>query len=151
MFVVISGASGSGKSEYAESQAVGLSNKYNTQLVYIAIVYKVVSVDPIIVEAIKPIFESTPKVVIISVATAIDALPEIGLTNASGIISLGILKKLVIGDINFIIKSKIPELLNAPTATKIPINVGKILNTISIPSFAPSTKVSYTLFFSNNP
>ncbi len=36
MFVVISGASGSGKSEYAESQAVGLSNKDNTQLVYIA-------------------------------------------------------------------------------------------------------------------
>ena len=29
-------------------------------LVYNAIVYKVVSVDPIIVEAINPIFESTP-------------------------------------------------------------------------------------------
>lgn len=31
-----------------------------TQLVYTAIVYRVVSVDPIITEAILPIFESTP-------------------------------------------------------------------------------------------
>ena len=122
-----------------------------TQLVYTAIVYNVVSVEPIIVDAINPIFESTPKLVIISVATAVDALPEIGLIKAKGIISLGIPKKFVTGDIKLIIKSKTPELLNAPIATNNPINVGKILKTICIPSFAPSKKVSNTLFFSNNP
>lgn len=58
--------------------------------VYTAIVYKVVSVDPMITDANIPIKESTPYVFIISVATAIDALPEIGLNIASGKISPGI-------------------------------------------------------------
>ena len=65
-----------------------------------------------------------------SVATAVEALPEIGLIKAKGITSLGIPKKFVIGDIKLIIKSTTPELLNAPTATNKPINVGKILKTI---------------------
>ena len=98
-----------------------------TQLVYIAIVYKVVSVDPIIVDAIKPILLSTPYIVIISVATAIDALPDIGLINIKGNISLGHFIIFVIGEIKFAIKSIIPELLIAPTAKKTPINVGNIL------------------------
>ena len=46
-----------------------------TTLVYIAIVYKVVSVDPIIVDAIIPILLSTPYSFMISVPIAIDALP----------------------------------------------------------------------------
>ena len=78
----------------------------------------------------------------ISTATAIEALPEIGLNIASGKTWLGIFNKLVTGEIILIIKSIMPEFLNAPTAKKIPINVGKSLKTISIPSFAPSIKVS---------
>ena len=46
-----------------------------TALEYIAIVYSVVSVDPIIVEAINPSILSTPYKFIISLPTAIDALP----------------------------------------------------------------------------
>ena len=64
-----------------------------TALVYNAMVYKVVSVDPIIVELINPIKESTPKLFIISVATAIEALPEIGRSKAKGSISEGIFNK----------------------------------------------------------
>ena len=64
---------------------------------------------------------------------------------------LHIFSKFVIGETNFTIKSNIPEVLNTPTATNIPINVGNSLNTIFIPSFAPSKKISYTFFFSNNP
>ena len=58
---------------------------------------------------------------------------------------------LIKGDINFIIKSKTPEYLNALIATNNPIKVGKILTTISNPSFAPSKNVSNTFFFSISP
>ena len=108
-----------------------------TLLVYTAIVYKVVSVDPIIVAAIIPILLSTPKFFIISVAIAIELLPDIGLNIANGIISLGKFKISKIGVTKLIIKSNIPELLKAPIATNNPINVGKIFNTIFNPSFAP--------------
>ena len=86
-----------------------------------------------------------------SVATAIEALPEIGLKIASGIISAGIFNISIIGLIKFIITSNIPEALNAPTAKNIPINVGNMFITTSNPSFAPSKNVSYTLFFSITP
>ena len=122
-----------------------------TALVYNAMVYNVVSVDPIIVDAINPIRLSTPFFDIISVATAIDALPDIGRNNASGIISAGILNVSIIGFIMFIISSINPELLSAPTAKNIPTNVGNIFTTTCIPSFAPSINVSYTLFFSITP
>ena len=64
---------------------------------------------------------------IISVATAIAELPEIGLKIASGIISFGIFIVCIIGNRQFIIKSSKPEFLRAPTATNNPISVGKIL------------------------
>mgnify|MGYP004531644115 FL=1 len=76
---------------------------------------------------------------------------EIGRKNARGIISFGIFKILIIGDIRLIKKSIIPELLNAPIATKRPINVGNKAITIPIPSFAPSKNVSNTLIFSFKP
>ena len=47
-----------------------------TELDYTAIVYNVVSVEPIIVAAIIPILLSTPYNFIISLPTAIDALPR---------------------------------------------------------------------------
>lgn len=122
-----------------------------TELVYIAIVYSVVSVEPIITDAIKPILLSTPCCVIISVATAIDALPDIGLNNASGIICAGIFIVFNIGSIICTINSIIPELLNTPTAKNIPNNVGNKFITISIPSFAPFKNVSNVLFFSATP
>ena len=80
-----------------------------------------------------------------------EALPDIGLSNARGIISLGNLKNSTTGDNNPTINSIRPELLKAPTARKIPTKVGNNLNTISIPSLAPSKKVSKTLFFSFKP
>ena len=122
-----------------------------TELVYMAIVYIVVSVEPIIVATINPIKESTPNFFIKSVATAIDPLPEIGLKIASGIISGGIFNIFSVGFIIFITKSKIPELLRAPIAKKSPIKVGNILITIFIPSFAPFKKISNTFFLSKIP
>ena len=86
-----------------------------------------VSVEPIITDAINPIFESTPKFFIISVATATEALPEIGLINASGKISVGKLTMFKSGFKNFTTTSIIPELLSAPIATNNPTNVGKML------------------------
>ena len=120
-------------------------------LVYIAIVYIVVSVDPISVEAIFPIKLSTPQFFIISTAIAVDALPEIGLNIASGIISLGIPSKFVAGLIIFITISIIPELLKAPIATNSPTNVGNIPITIFNPSFVPSINVSNMFCFSKIP
>ena len=76
---------------------------------------------------------------------------EIGLNIAKGIISFGIPKKFVIGEIICTTKSNSPELLNTPIATNNPIRVGNILNTISIPSFAPSTNISNTFIRSLKP
>jgi len=121
-----------------------------TTLVYIAIVYRVVSVDPIIVDVINPTTLSTPYLVIISVPMAIEALPEIGLKIANGIISFGIPKLFKTGDIIFIKLSIIPELLKTPIATKSPISVGINPITIFIPSSAPSINKSNTLTFSFN-
>ena len=86
-------------SAHSDAQRTNLIFFTPTAPVYIAIVYKVVSVDPIIVAAIKPILLSTPDLLIISVAIAIEALPDMGLINANGIISLGnstIFKKTVV-------------------------------------------------------
>ena len=97
--------------------------------------YKVVSVDPIIVEAIRPITLSTPKFFIISKATAVEALPDIGRISIKGNISTGILHLLRKGDKICWNKSKIPEFLRALIAKNKAINVGKILNTVCIPLF----------------
>ena len=99
-------------------------------LVYIAIVYKVVSVEPIIVEAIRPIKESTPKFCMISVATAIEALPDIGLSTAKGRISAGIFNKFNKGNIKFVTASIIPDALNILIDKNNPKSVGKIFTTI---------------------
>ena len=97
---------------------------------YTAMVYNVVSVAPIITAAITPIGLSTPKFFIISVATAIELLPDIGLKSANGIISVGKLHIFNNGSTNLIAISITPELLSVPTARKRPISVGKILITI---------------------
>ena len=76
---------------------------------------------------------------------------EIGLIIASGITSLGNPNIFVIGEIKLITTSKIPELLNAPIATNSPTRVGSIFIAISIPSFAPSKKISKTGLFSEIP
>ena len=115
-----------------------------TALVYNAIVYKVVSVEPIIVELIKPISESTPNLFIISVATAIEALPEIGLRSASGKISAGIFNKFKIGITTPVNASIIPEALKTLIDKNNPKRVGNIFTTICKPSLAPSKKTSKT-------
>lgn len=76
---------------------------------------------------------------------------DIGLSNASGIISLGIFKIFKMGLMAFIIKSNIPDTLKALIAINNPIKVGNIFTTIPIPSFAPSIKISNVFFFSINP
>ena len=118
------------------------------QLVYTAIVYSVVSVDPIIVDAINPILVSTPKFVIISVAIAIEALPDIGLRIARGKTSIGKLNKLTIGFVKLIIPSIIPDVLNAPIATNKHKSVGNKFITVLAPFFAPSIKISTLFLFS---
>lgn len=82
-----------------------------TVLVYNAIVYKVVSVEPMMVEAIKPIEESTPYFVIISVAIAIDALPEIGRRMANGKTSAGNFNTFKTGSKSCVMASMRPEAL----------------------------------------
>ena len=67
-----------------------------------------------------------------------EPLPEIGLSIANGIISLGKCITFKRGVIKRIIISNTPEFLSAPIATNNPTKVGRILKTISIPSFAPS-------------
>ena len=111
----------------------------------------VVSVEPIIVPAIKPINESTPNLDIISVATAIEALPDIGLSKARGSIWLGNLKKLNSGFKILVKKSIIPEALSKYIDKNNPNNVGKIFNIICIPSLEPCKKLSKTDCFSNIP
>ena len=97
-----------------------------TALVYKAIVYKVVSVDPIMVELINPINESTPKLFIISVATATEALPEIGRSIARGRISVGTFNKFRIGRAKFVIASIIPEALKILIDKNNPKSVGNM-------------------------
>ena len=73
---------------------------------------------------------------------------DIGLNIAKGITSWGksiVFKK---GEIIFTRKSIRPEFLSKLIATKSPINVGKILNVICIPSLAPFKKMSKTLYTS---
>ena len=76
---------------------------------------------------------------------------EIGLSIASGITSFGNPKRFVIGEIKFITKSNTPEFLSVPIATNNPTSVGSIFIAISIPSFAPSRKISKIGFFSEIP
>lgn len=74
----------------------------------------------------------------ISNAIAVDALPEIGLINIKGKTSEGTFNKSKNGFNVFCIRSKIPEFLRALIAKNKAISVGKILITVSIPSFAPN-------------
>lgn len=81
---------------------------------------------------------STPEIFIISNATAVEALPDIGLISIKGNISFGMLNKFKTGEQMFWNASKIPEFLRALIAKKRAISVGKIFITVSIPSLAPS-------------
>lgn len=69
---------------------------------------------------------STPEIFIISRATAVEALPEIGLISIKGRSFEGICIKLRIGDRIFSNKSSIPEVLSAEIAKNKPTRVGKI-------------------------
>ena len=80
------------------------------------------------VEAVLPIKLSTPKFFIISVASAIDAFPEIGRNSAKGIISFGKFNKFNIGDKKLTKKSIIPEFFNKLIETNKPTKVGNIFN-----------------------
>lgn len=95
--------------------------------------------------------ESTLAIFIISIATAVEALPEIGLISIKGNTSFGICNKFKIGDEAFWISSKIPEHLRALMAKNSAIRVGNILITVSIPSFVPTKKVSKIGIFSKKP
>lgn len=88
------------------------------------------------------------KFVIISVAIAIEALPDIGLKIARGKTSIGKLNKLTIGFIKLIIPSITPDVLNAPIATNKQRSVGNKLITVLAPFFAPSIKISTLFLFS---
>ena len=100
------------------------------------------------VAVIKPILLSTPFSCNIFVAIPIDALPEIGLNIANGIISIGIFKAVNIGEIKSTIKLIIPELFNKFIAKNIANKVGNNSITIFIPFFAPTINISYTFLFS---
>lgn len=80
---------------------------------------------------------STPEVFIISNATAVEALPEIGRISINGNTSEGICNRFKIGDNMSWNNSSNPEFLRALIAKNNPTNVGNIFMTVSIPSFAP--------------
>ena len=82
---------------------------------------------------------------------AMEALPEIGLNNARGKISVGIFSKVNNGLKKLIKESITPDSLKTLIARNSPNKVGNILYIIFIPSFAPSKKLSKTLFFSISP
>ena len=71
-------------------------------------------------------------------ATAVDALPEIGLINIRGNTSFGTFNILSNGEAIFWRSSKIPEFLSALIAKNKPTSVGNIFITVSIPSFEPN-------------
>lgn len=81
---------------------------------------------------------STPQFCIISKATAVDALPEMGRISIKGNTSEGTFNKLRKGESKCSSKSKIPEFLRALIAKNNAIKVGKILITVSMPSFEPN-------------
>lgn len=83
---------------------------------------------------------STPEIFIISKATAVDALPEIGLINIKGRSFDGICIKLRIGDRIFSNRSNIPEVLRAEIAKNKPTRVGNIWITVFIPIFCAEPK-----------
>ena len=83
---------------------------------------------------------STPETFMISNATAVEALPDIGLINIRGSKLEGIFNKLSRGDRIFSNRSKMPEVLSAEIAKNNPTRVGNICITVFIPSFAPNYK-----------
>ncbi len=105
--------------------------------------YKVVSVLPCMVEANRPMNESGPCVSINSVVTPNAAVPEIGLTSASGTISGGTPRKLKTGDRRPMNASSAPDARKIAIETIIPTKKGSKENAILTPSFPPSTNNSY--------
>ena len=94
---------------------------------------------------------STPKFFIISKATAVEALPDIGRININGSICDGTFIKFKKGDNKFWKSSKIPEFLSALTAKNNAISVGKILITVFIPIFCTVLRnCQKLLLFQNN-
>ena len=74
----------------------------------------------------------------ISNATAVEALPDMGRININGSNSEGILNILSIGERIDCIKSKIPDVLRLLTAKNRATNVGNIFITVDMPLFAPN-------------
>ncbi len=94
------------------------------------------------VEANFPINESGPSVLIISVATPKDAVPEIGLVKANGTISGGTFKNDRTGAINETNASMAPDALNILMETIIPNKKGSKEIASDTPSLPPSTNFS---------
>ncbi len=107
---------------------------------YTAMVYKVVSVAPIIIQAVLAAMESAGFFPSISSSTAKEPLPEIGRISISGVHSEGNPRKEVIGSSKCESPSAAPELLNIPIAVIISISVGQSSNAVIRFSLAPSAK-----------
>ena len=96
--------------------------------------------------------ESGPWVLIRSVNNPKDPLPDNGRISAKGRFSGGNPIRVKTGERKLSNKSRAPEARNMPIATSIATRYGIILTEIVKPSFAPSTKVSYTFtFLKTNP
>lgn len=117
----------------------------------IVIVYNVVSVAAISIDAILPDLESGPTSLNISITADIEAPPDNGFKMHSGITSDGIPSLTSIGLRGFIINSRAPVLLNKPIAIVIPKIYGKILYITFKPDKHPSTNSLNTSFFSTTP
>ena len=111
----------------------------------------VVSVEPDINDANLDIFSSGPKFLSMLSSNAIEPLPDIGFSIASGIISGGIFMRFAIGHKKLEITSNVPEAFNIVTAVISPIKDGAIENAEFIPSEAPFKNSSNIGTFLNRP
>lgn len=102
-------------------------------------------------DAVLPIKLSGEKFLNKSSSKAKEPLPDTGRISASGNISLGNPKALVIGDNKSVKISKKPDALNIATAVIKPINEGAMENIEAIPSFAPSVNASKSGTFLQSP
>lgn len=126
--------------------------KFRHAAVYIAMTYKVVSLDPIIVDAIFPTKLSGPCTFNVSLNNAKAPPPEIDLITPKGTTSAGILKTVKMGSNKFTKSVIAPEVLNKLTATTTASIVGNIFNIVDKDSETPPMKVSYAeIFFDKHP
>lgn len=114
---------------------------------YTAITYIIVSEEPKITEAHLPMKLSVPYFEYISLSSAVEALPDTGLTSNIGVSSDGMPILLKAGESNFAISSVAPLAFSMLIAVMSKTSVGISSKALFNPCFAPVMKLSVRSFF----